>query len=131
MEVEQKNQFSKNNSDTPFFKTFAMSYPDSLGKNNPNRKQLAEIQSLLSDIWRRQSININLHLSQHEKRCLCLSAQGKKFKEIANHLNVSQREVSQYRQSILQKLGCKTMNSAIIVGIRYGEIKAEELLPAG
>ncbi|CEG61464.1 response regulator transcription factor [Legionella micdadei] len=102
-----------------------------MGNNKPNRKQLAEIQALLSDIWIKQPISIDLHLSQQEKQCLYLSAQGKKFKEIANHLNVSQREISQYRQSILQKLKCKTINSAIIVGIRYGEIKAEDLLAAG
>nr|WP_232220221.1 hypothetical protein [Legionella tunisiensis] len=47
---------------------------------------------------------------------------------MASFLNVSIKRITQYRQSITQKLGCKNITSAIIVGIRYGEIKATDLV---
>lgn len=126
MERKQESLGGNRLIDSPFFKTVARSYLDYLGNSNPTHKQLSEIQSLLLEGSLRQPKNINLRLNQQEKQCLNLSAQGKKLKEIAFQLDVSQKEISRFRQSILQKLGCKTMSSAIIVGIRYGEIKPED-----
>lgn len=113
--------------DNPFFKTFAKNYLNHLGNGEPTRKQLAEFQDLLSHIWIRQPVCFDLRLTEQERQCLYLSAQGKRLKEIAAFLNVSTKRITQYRQSIIQKLGCKNITSAIIVGIRYGEIKAENL----
>jgi DNA-binding CsgD family transcriptional regulator len=83
---------------------------------------------LLSNTWIRQPICFDLRLSAQEKQCLYLSAQGKGLKEIAAFLKVSIRRATQYRQSIFQKLGCKNITSAIIVGLRFGEIRAEHLM---
>ncbi|MFW2561393.1 response regulator transcription factor, partial [Legionella sp. S2E2] len=106
--------------DSPFFQVFAKNYLDYLGNSNPTHKQLAEIQALLSNTWIRLPICFDLRLSEQEKQCLYLSAQGKGLKEIASFLNVSMRRVTQYRQAIFKKLGCRNITSAIIVGIRYG-----------
>ncbi|MCC5016371.1 response regulator transcription factor [Legionella sp. 31fI33] len=114
--------------DSPFFKVFAKNYLDYLGNSNPTHKQLAEIQALLSNTWIRLPICFDLRLSEQEKQCLYLSAQGKGLKEIASFLNVSMRRVTQYRQAIFKKLGCRNITSAIIVGIRYGVIKKENVL---
>ncbi|HHF7349947.1 TPA: response regulator transcription factor, partial [Legionella feeleii] len=114
--------------DSPFFKVFAKNYLDYLGNSNPTPKQLAEIQSLLSNTWIRQPICFDLRLSEQEKQCLYLSAQGKEVKEIAAFLKVSTRRVTQHRQSIFQKLDCKNITSAIIVGLRFGAVKTESLL---
>lgn len=129
MEMKEKPLGPKNNlSDTPFLNAFAKSYLDYLGNNNPSCKQVAAIQSLLGETNPKQSFRIGLPLNAQEKQCLNLSAQGKKLKEIASLLNLSQSEMSQCRQSIMEKLDCKTMSRAIIVGIRYGEIKADDIL---
>ncbi|HHF7343705.1 TPA: response regulator transcription factor [Legionella feeleii] len=114
--------------DSPFFQVFAKNYLDYLGNSKPTHKQLAEIQVLLSNTWIRLPICFDLRLSEQEKQCLYLSAQGKGLKEIAAFLNVSMRRVTQYRQAIFKKLGCRNITSAIIVGIRYGVIKKEEVL---
>ena len=114
--------------DSPFFQVFAKNYLDYLGNSNPTHKQLAEIQALLSNTWIRLPICFDLRLSEQEKQCLYLSAQGKGLKEIASFLNVSMRRVTQYRQAIFKKLGCRNITSAIIVGIRYGVIKKENVL---
>ncbi|HHF7347920.1 TPA: response regulator transcription factor, partial [Legionella feeleii] len=114
--------------DSPFFKVFAKNYLDYLGNSNPTHKQLAEIRALLSNTWIRLPICFDLRLSEQEKQCLYLSAQGKGLKEIASFLNVSMRRVTQYRQAIFKKLGCRNITSAIIVGIRYGVIKKENVL---
>ncbi|HHF7344298.1 TPA: response regulator transcription factor [Legionella feeleii] len=113
--------------DSPFFKVFAKNYLDYLGNSNPTHKQLAEIQALLSNTWIRQPICFDLRLSEQEKQCLYLSAQGKEVKEIAAFLKVSTRRVTQHRQSIFQKLDCKNITSAIIVGLRFGVIKKDDL----
>ncbi|WP_019215162.1 response regulator transcription factor [Legionella tunisiensis] len=105
----------------------AKNYLNHLGNSNPTRKQLSEIQALLSHTKLKQPRCFNLCLTQQEKQHLCLSAQGKGLKEIASLLNVSLKKATQYRQSILRKLDCKRISSAIVVGIRYGEIKAKDL----
>ncbi|STX42861.1 transcriptional regulator LuxR [Legionella donaldsonii] len=114
--------------DSPFFQVFAKNYLDYLGNSNPTYKQLAEIQALLSSTWIRLPICFDLRLSEQEKQCLYLSAQGKGLKEIAAFLKVSIRRVTQYRQAIFKKLGCRNITSAIIVGIRYGLIKKTDVL---
>ena len=49
-------------------------------------------------------------------------------RETLRKTNLSVRRVTQYRQSIFRKLGCKNITSAIIVGIRFGVIKEEGVL---
>ncbi|MCC5015426.1 MULTISPECIES: response regulator transcription factor [Legionella] len=128
VKTKQETLRKTNLIDSPFFKVFAKNYLDYLGNSNPTHKQLAEIQALLSNTWIRLPICFDLRLSEQEKQCLYLSAQGKEVKEIAAFLKVSTRRVTQHRQSIFQKLNCKNITSAIIVGLRFGVIKAEHLL---
>ncbi|HHF7344423.1 TPA: helix-turn-helix transcriptional regulator [Legionella feeleii] len=128
VKTKQETLTETNLIDSPFFKVFAKNYLDYLGNSNPTHKQLAEIQALLSNTWIRLPICFDLRLSEQEKQCLYLSAQGKGLKEIAAFLNVSMRRVTQYRQAIFKKLGCRNITSAIIVGIRYGVIKKENVL---
>ncbi|HHF7349810.1 TPA: response regulator transcription factor [Legionella feeleii] len=127
VKTKQETLRETNLMDSPFFKVFAKNYLDYLGNSNPTHKQLAEIQALLSNTWIRLPICFDLRLSEQEKQCLYLSAQGKEVKEIAAFLKVSTRRVTQHRQSIFQKLNCKNITSAIIVGLRFGVIKAENL----
>jgi DNA-binding CsgD family transcriptional regulator len=110
--------------DTPYYKVFAKCYLANLGITNPTPQLLTHIQVLYFENRLRQPIIINLGLSSHEKQYLYFAAQGKTFKEIAALLTISRRKARQYRQSILQKLLCKTMSSAIIVCIRFGVINA-------
>ncbi|MFW2532851.1 MULTISPECIES: response regulator transcription factor [unclassified Legionella] len=128
VKTKQETLRKTNLIDSPFFKVVAKNYLDYLGNSNPTHKQLAEIQALLSNTWIRLPICFDLRLSEQEKQCLYLSAQGKEVKEIAAFLKVSTRRVTQHRQSIFQKLNCKNITSAIIVGLRFGVIKAEHLL---
>ncbi|WP_131753205.1 response regulator transcription factor [Legionella feeleii] len=128
VKTKQETLRETNLMDSPFFQVFAKNYLDYLGNSNPTHKQLAEIQALLSNTWIRLPIHFDLRLSEQEKQCLYLSAQGKGLKEIASFLNVSMRRVTQHRQAIFKKLGCRNITSAIIVGIRYGVIKKENVL---
>lgn len=128
VKTKQETLRKTNLIDSPFFKVFAKNYLDYLGNSNPTSKQLSEIQALLSHTWIRQPICFDLRLSEQEKQCLYLSAQGKELKEIAGFLKVSLRRVTQYRQSIFQKLDCRNITSAIIVGLRFGVINPEDLL---
>ena len=125
----KRTTFIKSNNliDSPFFKTFAINYLAYLGNSNPTHKQLNEIQDLLAYNWVRLPVCFDLSLTALEKQCLYLSAQGKGLKEIAAFLSVSVRRVTQYRQSIFRKLSCDNITSAVIVGLRFGVVKADEL----
>jgi DNA-binding CsgD family transcriptional regulator len=116
-----------NSTETSFFKTFAKNYLAYLGNDSPTHRQLAEIAALLSSAWIKQPICFDIRLSQQEKQCLYLSAQGKGLKEIAAFLSVSVRRVTQQRQSIFKKLNCRNIPAAVIIGIRYGEMSDEHL----
>ncbi|MGC1183407.1 response regulator transcription factor, partial [Legionella sp.] len=61
-------------------------------------------------------------LTEQERRCLYLSAQGKSLKEIASFLAITVRRVERHRQAIFRKMECKNIAEAIALGIRYGEI---------
>lgn len=107
-----------------FFKAFARDYLTYLGNPNPTNKQLAEIQTLLSQSWVLRPLCTNGRLTTREQQCLYLSAQGKSMKEIAVFLNISERQVGHHRNNIFQKLECKNIAEAIAKGLRYGEIRS-------
>ncbi|WP_058443791.1 helix-turn-helix transcriptional regulator [Legionella feeleii] len=66
-------------------------------------------------------------MSEHKNVFIYLH-KAKALKKISALLKVSIRRVNYCRQSIFQKLGCKNITSAIIVGLRFGIIEAEHLL---
>ncbi|HHF7345162.1 TPA: helix-turn-helix transcriptional regulator [Legionella feeleii] len=105
-----------------FFKAFARDYLTYLGNPNPSNKQLAEVQTLLSQAWVQRPLCIDGRLTPREQQCLYLSSLGKSIKEIASFFAVSERQVVWHRNTIFQKLKCKNIAEAIAKGIRYGEI---------
>jgi DNA-binding CsgD family transcriptional regulator len=105
-----------------FFAGFAKDYLIYLGNPLPSKKKIVAFQSLLSHVWLRRTLWLDGRLTDQERRCLYLSAQGKSLKEIAVFLDISVRHVERHRQAIFQKLGCKNIAEAITLGIRYGEI---------
>jgi DNA-binding CsgD family transcriptional regulator len=109
---------------SPFLKTFAKSYLNYFGNSNPSPKQLEEMQNLLSNKIKSPTC-FDLGLTAQESECLYLFAQGRGLQEIAAFLNTSPGNVTQYKQSIFQKLHCKDISSAVIVAIRFGEFKGD------
>ena len=127
------NSSVMNHNATPnrFFKNFAQDYLNYLGDRTPTDKQMAVIQALQAHTRIRQAAGHDFRLTAEEKQCLCLAAEGKRLEDIAACLGVSVRKMRQYRQSVLQKFGCKNMTSAIILGLRYGEIGVPEMITQG
>ena len=102
---------------------FAKDYLNYLGNRHPTPQQMLVIQALLAHTRLRQAAGHDFQLTQQEKQCLSLAAEGKGPRETAACLGTSIRSIRQSRKSILQKLGCKNMTSAVILGLRYGEIE--------
>ena len=105
-----------------FFTSFAKDYLIHLGNYQPSKKQIAACLSLLSHVWLRRTLYLDGRLTDAERRCLYLSAQGKSLKEIALFLGITSRHVERHRQAIFHKLECNNIAKAIALGIRYGEI---------
>lgn len=59
-------------------------------------------------------------LSDREYQVLCLIASGKRVKEIAEQLHLSEKTVSTYRARILEKMGMKTNAELIRYAIKNG-----------
>ncbi|STX43565.1 lipolytic enzyme / transcription regulator protein [Legionella donaldsonii] len=110
-----------------FFKVFARDYLAYLGNPNPTNKQLAEVQTLLSQSWVQRPLCLDGRLTSREQQCLYLSSQGKSMKEIALFLNISERQVGHHRNNIFQKLECKNIAEAIAKGLRYGELRPVDI----
>lgn len=106
--------------DPEFFRQFAIDYLHYLGNPKPTPKQIAEMEFLLMSVFIRLPIGFNIYLTWQEKQCLYLTAQGKTVSEVAAFFRVSIRQITNYRKSIFEKLNCKTMSSAIILGVRFG-----------
>lgn len=107
-----------------FFEDFAKEYLNYLGNPKPGKKQIKEMQSILSHTWMRKKIIVSSRLTEQEAKCLLLSSQGKSLSEIADFFNVSTRRIEFCRQSIFRKLFSRNIGEAIVKGIRYGQITA-------
>ncbi|MFQ6069448.1 MAG: response regulator [Candidatus Aminicenantales bacterium] len=59
-------------------------------------------------------------LSDREYQVLCLIASGKRVKQIAEQLHLSEKTVSTYRARILEKMGMKTNAELIRYAIKNG-----------
>lgn len=105
-----------------FFENFAKDYLMYLGNPKPSKMHIKEMQSMLSHVWLRRKISLDIRLTEREKQCLYLSAQGKSNKEIARFFNKSIRRIEFIRQSIFEKLSCKNIPEAVVKGFQYGEI---------
>jgi DNA-binding CsgD family transcriptional regulator len=105
-----------------FFENFSKDYLVYLGNPRPSKKQITEMLSILSHVWLKRRVCLDLRLTEREKQCLYLSALGKNIKEIASYFKITVRQVELYRQAIFKKLLCKNIGEAIAKGLRYGEI---------
>ncbi len=105
-----------------FFETFAKDYLAYLGNPRPSKRQVTEMISILSHVWLKRRVCLDLRLTERERQCLYLSAVGKNSKEIACYFRITVRQVELYRQVIFKKLLCKNIGEAIAKGLRYGEI---------
>jgi len=88
----------------------------------PNQNQIKEMIKMLAYVWLKRAILIDEKLTEQEKLCLSLAAQGNTASEIADLLEIAEGTVRTYEREITRKLSCKNMKQAIAVGIRYAEI---------
>ncbi len=101
-----------------FFAQLSEDYLAFFGITKPTLKQKNEMQGLLAHVWLRRTFYLDSRLTEREKQCLYLAAQGKTIAETARILTIHSRRVEKHRQSLCRKLGCKTLVEAILVGLR-------------
>ena len=61
-------------------------------------------------------------LSDRERTCLLMAANGLTAEQSADLMHISATTVASHRASILRKLNVKNMTHAVYVGIQYGLI---------
>lgn len=61
-------------------------------------------------------------LTKREKEVFDLLVQNKITKEIAEHLNISEKTVRNHISNVMQKLGVKGRASAVVELLKLGEI---------
>ena len=66
-------------------------------------------------------MNSNI-LTKREKDVFALLIQNKSTREIAEHLNISEKTVRNHISNAMQKLGCKGRAGAVIELIKLGEL---------
>ena len=64
-------------------------------------------------------------ISNRERHCLSLIANGQTTRKIAEFLNVKPSTVETWRKNIKQKLGCATIAQAVFEGVRYGYLSSQ------
>ncbi|MCW5583375.1 MAG: hypothetical protein KIT56_05765 [Gammaproteobacteria bacterium] len=79
---------------------------------NPAFNGSEQSSQLLSVIHK--DLNMPIHLSQQQSRCLQLLASGKSAKEISTEMKLSHRTVEHYLEKIKKLLGC-TNNKELII----------------
>jgi DNA-binding CsgD family transcriptional regulator len=105
-----------------FFTEFALDYLSYFGNDNPSKGQVEAMEDLLEFVYLRRGLHVDSRLTDREKMCLHLSAQGRSLDEIAEFFAVTRRVVELLRKSITTKLECKKITQAIALGIRHGVI---------
>jgi DNA-binding NarL/FixJ family response regulator len=81
----------------------------------------------LRNVTKPLPINIEVKLSSRELAVLRLVARGMSNKEIAAELNISSRTVKSHMVDIFYKLNLSSRIEAVIVGLRSGLLKQEDL----
>lgn len=69
----------------------------------------------------------NNSLTEREKEVLYLLAEFKENSEIAKELNISQSTVKAHIMSILNKLNTYSRSQAVIIGLKSGLLKMEDI----
>lgn len=108
--------------ETHFMRNAAITYLKHLKIAQPTDYQIIEMQDLLFKVWLRRTLVIDDRLTPREKQCLQAISLGESIQSTAKKLDISERTVKAFRQAILEKFSCDTMEQAVAFGIRYGEI---------
>ena len=103
-------------------RSVALVYLERFGNKKPTKRQLAEMEDLLSNVWLKQSLSWSQRLTDREKEFLYFTMEGKTIKEISSLMKIEIDGVKFYIRTILKKLSCKNIKQAIPIAIRYGEI---------
>lgn len=85
------------------------------------------IEELIKGSYIKKIITINRQLTNREKLCLYLAANGKSTKEISKILQIKESTVVTYRKKILKKLNSKNIAQAIFNGIRFEYLSERNL----
>lgn len=72
-------------------------------------------------------VMMNSSLTEREKEVLYLLAEFKENSEIASKLNISQSTVKAHIMSILNKLNTYSRSQAVIVGLKTGILKMDDI----
>ncbi len=99
--------------------TLAIKLLSSLGNLQPKPQQIKLIENLLLKINCQHTIFFNQKLSESEKNCLLLAAEGKTIQQTAYLLSVKTSTVTTLRKRTLNKLGCRSMAHAVFVGLHH------------
>lgn len=87
----------------------------------PSQKQISAIESFIS-LMISQGRFTDEKLSERERSCLYLAAQGKSSRETAGILHISMSTVETYRNNIKQKLNSRNITHAVLQGMMCGEV---------
>ena len=79
----------------------------------------ADVGPLLAG-WLRAADPARASITPRQRQCLALVSQGRRVREIANHLGLSVSAVEQYLRAARQRLGARTRADAVARAVRLG-----------
>ncbi len=106
-----------------FFENFAKDYLIYLGNPKPTQTQIKEMKAILSETEVKRVVTLDKRLTPQEKRCLFLASKGKTIKATAQILKLGFNTALGYRNSAIKKLNAANLTAAVILGIKYLDIK--------
>lgn len=106
-----------------FFEDFAKDYLIYLGNPKPTQIHIKEMKSILSETEVKRVVMLDKRLTPQEKRCLFLASKGKTIKATAQILKLGFNTAIGYRNSAIKKLNAANLTAAVILGIKYLDIK--------
>ena len=106
-----------------FFENFAKDYLIYLGNPKPTQIHIKEMKSILSETEVKRVVMLDKRLTPQEKRCLFLASKGKTIKATAQILKLGFNTAIGYRNSAIKKLNAANLTAAVILGIKYLDIK--------
>ncbi len=81
------------------------------------------MKSILSETEVKRVVMLDKRLTPQEKRCLFLASKGKTIKATAQILKLGFNTAIGYRNSAIKKLNAANLTAAVILGIKYLDIK--------
>ncbi len=102
-----------------FFQLVTCDLLDFLNKCVSKSEKIKILMRVLSHVWIKLPFSISDKLTTREKQCLYLVSRGLTLKEIAKIMKITFNTVNTYERNILEKLLCKNLTEAVVVGIKY------------